>query len=104
MSDDRHTVTASIFRAWWQSLVDQNAEEIAPGNSFSAGDLLATLAGIGLRNGAVIMTREGDDGVSRSWPELDPTFDWNGEIDLGPEAPIADLERATSISEQAPLA
>ena len=36
--------------------------------------------------------------------ELDPDFDWNGEIVIGADAPIAEIERATGISDDEPLA
>jgi hypothetical protein len=103
MTDDRRTVMASTFRAWWQSLADQDPDEIAAGNALDARRLWTTLVAIGKRNGAVIAEHE--DGVSASsWAELDPDFDWNGEVDVGPNAPIAELERATGISDEEPLA
>ncbi len=103
MSGDRQMVMASTFRAWWQSLAEQEPEVIAPGNTFSAGRLQTFLVEIGQRNGAVVARERGDQ-ASRSAPELNPTFDWNGEIEVGLDAPIADLVRATGISEQEPLA
>jgi hypothetical protein len=36
MNDDPGTVMASTFRAWWQSLADQDPDEIAVGNSLYA--------------------------------------------------------------------
>ena len=103
MHDDRHTVMASTFRAWWQSLADQDPDEIAAGNALDARRLWTALVAIGKRNGAVIAEPEGDVSAS-SWAELDPDFDWNGEIVLGPDAPIAEIERATGISDDEPLA
>ena len=61
------------------------------------------LVEIGKRNGAVIAEGEGNPAAS-SWAELDPDFDWNGEIVIGASAPIAEIERATGISEDEPLA
>ena len=103
MHDDRQMVMASTFRAWWQSLADQDPDEISAGNSLDARRLWAALVAIGKRNGAVIAEAEGDVSVS-SWAELDPDFDWNGEVVVGPDAPIAEIERATGISDDEPLA
>jgi hypothetical protein len=103
MNDDRRTVMASTFRAWWQSLADQDPDEIVAGNSFDARQLWTVLVAIGKRNGAVIADPESDVSASL-WAELDPDFDWNGEVVVGPEAPIAEIERATGISDDEPLA
>jgi hypothetical protein len=103
MNDDRRAVMASTFRAWWQSLADQDPDEIAAGNTLDARRLWSALVAIGKRNGAVIAAREGD-AVPSSWAELDPDFDWNGEIVVGADAPIAEIERATGISDDEPLA
>ena len=103
MNDDPLTVMASTFRAWWQSLADQDPDEIAAGNTLDARRLWTALVAIGKRNGAVIVEREGDLSAS-SWAELDPDFDWNGEIVVGASAPIAEIERATGIPEDEPLA
>ena len=103
MNDDRHTVMASTFRAWWQSLADQDPDEIAFGNSLDARQLWTALVAIGQRNGAVIAEPEGDLSAN-SWAELDPDFDWNGEVVVGLNAPIAEIERATGISDDEPLA
>jgi len=103
VNDDRHTVMASTFRAWWQSLADQDPDEIAAGNTLDARRLWTALVAIGKRNGAVIAEGDGDTSPS-SWAELDPDFDWNGEIVLGADAPITELERATGISDDEPLA
>ena len=103
MSDDRDTVLASTFRAWWQSLADQDPDEITVGNSYDARQLWSALVSIGKRNGAVIAAPEGDH-VANAWAELDPDFDWNGEIVVGRNAPIAEIERATGISDDEPLA
>ena len=94
---------ASTFRAWWQSLADQDPDEIAVGNSLDARQLWTALVAIGKRNGAVISESEGDLAAT-SWAELDPDFDWNGEVGVGPNAPIDEIERATGISEDEPLA
>ncbi len=103
MNDDGRAVMASTFRAWWQSLADQDPDEIAAGNALDARRLWTDLVAIGKRNGAVIAEREGDlSGIS--WAELDPDFDWNGEIVIGADAPIAEIERATGISDDEPLA
>jgi len=102
MDDDQQTVMASTFRAWWQSLADQDPDEIAAGNSLDARRLWTTLVAIGERNGAVIV-EEGDVSAN-TWAELDPDFDWNGEVVVGPDAPIAEMERATGISDDEPLA
>ena len=103
MTDDRRTVMASTFRAWWQSLADQDPDEIAAGNSLDARGLWTALVAIGKRNGAVIAEPESDVSAN-SWAELDPDFDWNGEVVVGPNAPIAEIERATGISDDEPLA
>jgi len=103
MNEDGRTVMASTFRAWWQSLADQDPDEIAAGNVLDARRLWSALVEIGRRNGAVIAEAEGNPS-STSWAELDPDFDWNGEIVVGPEAPIAEIERATGISDDEPLA
>ena len=103
MTDDRRTVMASTFRAWWQSLADQDPDEIAAGNSLDARRLWTALVAIGKRNGAVIAEPESDASAS-SWAELDPDFDWNGEVVVGPNAPIVEIERATGISDDEPLA
>ena len=103
MNDDGRAVMASTFRAWWQSLADQDPDEIAVGNSLDARRLWTALVAIGKHNGAVVVESEG--GVSASsWAELDPDFDWNGQVIVGPEAPIAEIERATGISDDEPLA
>ena len=105
MNDDGRAVMASTFRAWWQSLADQDPDEIAAGNSLDARRLWTDLVAIGKRNGAVIAEQEGELSPSASmWAELDPDFDWNGEVVLGPDAPIAEIERATGISDDEPLA
>jgi hypothetical protein len=105
MNEDGRAVMASTFRAWWQSLADQDPDEIAAGNSLDARRLWTDLVAIGKRNGAVIVEREGDLSPSASsWAELDPDFDWNGEIVIGADAPIAEIERATGISDDEPLA
>jgi hypothetical protein len=103
MNDDRRTVMASTFRAWWQSLADQDPDEIAAGNTHDARRLWSALVEIGQRNGAVITEGEGNPATS-SWAELDPDFDWNDEIVVGASAPIAEIERATGISDDEPLA
>ena len=103
MNEGGRAVMASTFRAWWQSLADQDPDEIAAGNSLDARRLWTTLVAIGKRNGAVIAEPEEDPSAS-SWAELDPDFDWNGEIVIGPDAPIAEIERATGISDDEPLA
>ena len=103
MNDDRHAVMASTFRAWWQSLADQDPDEIATGNTLDARRLWTALVAIGKRNGAVMVEPEGDPSAS-SWAELDPDFDWNGEIVISTDAPIAEIERATGISDDEPLA
>lgn len=103
MHDDRRTVMASTFRAWWQGLADQDPDEIAAGNTLDARRLWSALVAIGKRNGAVIAEGEGNPSAN-SWAELDPDFDWNGEIVVGADAPIAEIERATGISDDEPLA
>jgi hypothetical protein len=102
MHEDGRAVMASTFRAWWQSLADQDPDEIAAGNILNARRLWGALVEIGQRNGAVIT--EGDGDPVSSWAELDPDFDWNGEIVVGASAPIAEIERATGIPEDEPLA
>ena len=102
--EDRLTVMASTFRAWWQSLADQDPDLITPGNTHDARALWGTLVRIGKRNGAVIAGRPGNDSPAGEWPELSPDFDWNGEITIDEDAPIAEIERATGISEEEPLA
>ena len=102
MNEDGRAVLASTFRAWWQSLADQDPDEIAAGNVLDARRLWSALVEIGQRNGAVIA--EGEGNPSSSWAELDPDFDWNGEIVIGASAPIAEIERATGISDDEPLA
>jgi hypothetical protein len=103
MNDDRRTVMASTFRAWWQSLADQDPDEIAADNSLDARQLWTALVAIGKRNSAVI-AEPGGDVFANSWAELDPDFDWNGEVVVGPDAPITEIERATGISNDEPLA
>jgi hypothetical protein len=103
MNEDGRAVMASTFRAWWQSLADQDPDEVAPGNVLDARRLWSTLVEIGQRNGAIIAEGEGNPALS-SWAELDPDFDWNGEIVIGGAAPIAEIERATGISDDEPLA
>ena len=103
MNEDEHAVMASTFRAWWQSLADQDPDEIAAGNVLDARRLWRALVEIGQRNGAVIAEAE-DNPSPTSWAELDPDFDWNGEIVIGADAPIAEIERATGISDDEPLA
>ena len=102
MNEDGRAVLASTFRAWWQSLADQDPDEIAAGNVLDARRLWSALVEIGQRNGAVIA--EGEGNPSSSWAELDPDFDWNGEIVIGADAPIAEIKRATGISDDEPLA
>jgi hypothetical protein len=102
MTEDGRAVMASTFRAWWQSLADQDPDEIAVGNILDARRLWSALVEIGQRNGAVIA--EGDGNLASSWAELDPDFDWNGEIVVGASTPIAEIERATGIPEDEPLA
>ena len=104
MRDDRPVVMASTFRAWWQSLADQDPDLISPGNTLDARELWNVLAGIGKRNGAVIFESESGDTAAGAWPELDPMFDWNGDITIDAETPIAEIERATGISNEEPLA
>ena len=103
MTEDGRTVMASTFRAWWQSLADQDPDEIAAGNTLDARQLWTALVAIGKRNGAVIAEGDGDL-AANSWAELDPDFDWNGEIVVGTDAPVAEIERATGISDEEPLA
>ena len=103
MTEEWRAVMASTFRAWWQSLADQDPDEIAAGNVLDARRLWNALVAIGHRNGAVIAEGEGNPSPS-SWAELDPDFDWNGEIVIGADAPIAEIERATGISVDEPLA
>jgi hypothetical protein len=103
MNDDRRAVMASTFRAWWQSLADQDPDEIAAGNTLDARRLWTALVVIGKQNGAVSAGPEGDTSSS-AWAELDPDFDWNGEIVIGADAPVAEFERATGITDDEPLA
>ena len=103
MNEAGRAVMASTFRAWWQSLADQDPDEIAAGNALDARRLWNALVEIGQRNGAVIAEGE-DNPFPSSWAELDPDFDWNGEIGIDPSAPIAEIERATGISDDEPLA
>ena len=103
MNEDGRAVLASTFRAWWQSLADQDPDGIAAGNVLDARRLWSALVEIGQRNGAVIAEGE-DNPATSSWAELDPDFDWNGEIVIGADAPIAEIERATGISDDEPLA
>ena len=84
MDDDRRTVMASTFRAWWQSLADQDPDEIAAGNSLYARRLWTALVAVGKRNAAVI-TEPAADSAASPWAELDPDFDWNGEVVIGAE-------------------
>lgn len=104
MSADRPLVMASTFRAWWQSLADEDPDLVTPGNTLNARELWAILARIGKRNGAVIVEHENTDPTAGSWPELDPDFDWNGDIAVDGDTPIAEIERATGISDEEPLA
>ncbi len=95
---------ASTFRAWWQSLADQAPDLITPGNTHDARALWGALVKIGERNGAVVVGQPGDNPAVDAWPELNPDFDWNGEITIDADAPIAEIERATGISDEEPLA
>ena len=113
MTDDPLTVMASTFRAWWQSLADQDPDEIAAGNSLDARRLWTTLVAIGKREArgvskvpSSVRCTAGpeEDPSASSWAELDPDFDWNGEVVIGANAPIAEIERATGISDNEPLA
>ena len=72
MNDDRRAVMASTFRAWWQSLADQDPDEIAAGNSLDARRLWSDLVAIGKRNGVVMAAGNGDPSAS-SWAELTRT-------------------------------
>ena len=94
---------ASTFRAWWQSLADQDPDLITPGNTLEAKELWATLVRIGRRNGAVIVEHASGDPTFDGWPELDPGFDRNGDIAIDVDAPIVEIERATGISDEEPL-
>ena len=104
MRDDRPVVLASTFRAWWQSLADQDPDLIIPGNTLDARQLWNVLAAIGKRNGAVIFESESGDPAAGSWPELDPMYDWNGDVIIDADTPIDEIERATGISNEEPLA
>ena len=104
MHNDRPVIMASTFRAWWQSLADQDPDFITPGNTLDARELWGTLVSIGRRNDAVIVDSSSGDPTADSWPELDPDFDWNGDIVLDADTPIAEIERATGISDEEPLA
>lgn len=104
MRDNRPMVMASTFRAWWQGLADQDPDLVTPGNTLDARELWDTLARIGKRNGAVIFQGESGDPTAGLWPELDPDFDWNGDIDVDADTPIAEIERATGISDEEPQA
>ena len=104
MRDEQPTVMASTFRAWWQSLADEDPDLITSGNTLDARALWDTLTGIGKRNGAVIVDHASSDPAAGLWPELDPDFDWNGDIVIDPDTPIAEIERATGISDEEPLA
>ena len=104
MRDDRPMVMASTFRAWWQNLADQDPDLIAAGNTLDARQLWTFLVEIGKRNGAVMFQAESGDPTAGSWSELDPDFDWNGDIAVDADTPIHEIERATGISEDEPLA
>ena len=69
MNEDGRAVMASTFRAWWQSLADQDPDEIAAGNVLDARRLWSDLVEIGQRNGAVIAEGEGNPPRARgqSW-------------------------------------
>ena len=104
MRDEQPTILASTFRAWWQSLADEDPDFITPGNTREARALWAMLIGIGKRTGAVIVDHASGDATANLWPELDPDFDWNGDIVIDTHTPIAEIERATGISDEEPLA
>lgn len=112
MTGEQRTVNAATFRSWYELLeeiVAHDTEEIAPGNRRSAVILLHDLVAVGLRQGAirpVVIHSSGPSSYAHLMFRytLDPAFDWTGEIDVGPEAPITEIERATDFPEHPPLA
>src|SRR5215203_6018248 len=98
MHDNRRAVMASTFRAWWQSLADQDPDEIAAGNTHDARRLWSALVEIGQRNGAVITEGEGNPATS-SWAYLDPDSDSNDNYAVCLPAALAKTDRAPAASD-----
>jgi hypothetical protein len=116
MMDQRRTVEAATFRAWYELLeetVGHDPDEIVPGNRWSAVILLHDLIGVGLRNGAIrpiVIHSSGPGSYAHLMFRytLDPEFDWSGKIQLmlergdsatQPDLLIAEVEVATGFAE-----
>ena len=116
MIDQRRSVKAATFRAWYELLeetVGHDPDAIAPGNRWSAVILLHHLIGVGLRNGAIrpiVIHSSGPGSYAHLMFRytLDPEFDWSGEIQLTldrgdlttqPDLLIAEVAAATGIAE-----
>jgi hypothetical protein len=118
VTDQRHSVQAVIFRAWYELLeetVAHDPDEIAPGNQWSAVVLLHKLIGVGMRNGAVhpiVIHSSGPSSYAHLMfrYDLEPEFDWSGEIQLVPDHGhelaatrpdlfVAEIEAATGMAE-----
>ena len=117
MTGQQSTITAAIFRAWYEELeaiVAHDPDEVAPGNRQSARILLHDLAGVGLRSGAVRQVVIHSSGPSSHAHlmfryTLDPEFDWSSEIELVPDSGYvalhpelftAEIAAATGIPEE----
>jgi hypothetical protein len=116
VTDQRHSVQAVIFRAWYELLeetVAHDPDEIAPGNQWSAMILLHELTGVGMRNGAIrpiVVHSSGPSSYAHLMFRyvLEPEFDWSGEIQLvldrgetatRPDRFVAEIEAATGMAE-----
>ena len=113
MTSGPRTVTAAIFRVWFdllEDLVAHDPEETAPGNRSSAVMLLHERMGAGMRAGAirpVVIHSSGPSSFAHlmfRYP-LNPEFDWNGEIDVttamedGVARLITEIVAATGVSD-----
>ena len=107
MTGQQRAVSAAIFKVWYEELeaiVAQDPDDVAPGNRQSAVTLLHDLTGIGLRSGAVLPVVIHSSGPSSHAHlmfryTLDPEFDWNGQIELVPDAGYVALEADPFITE-----
>jgi len=116
VTDQRHSVQAVTFRAWYELLeetVAHDPDEIAPGNQWRAMILLHELTGVGMRNGAIrpiVIHSSGPGSYAHLMFRyvLEPEFDWSGEIQLvldrgetatWPDRFVAEIEAATGMAE-----
>jgi hypothetical protein len=107
VTGQQRTVNAAIFKVWYEELeaiVQQDPDDVAPGNRQSAVILLHDLVSVGLRSGAVLPVVIHSSGPSSHAHlmfryTLDPEFDWSGEIELAPESEYVALEAEPFIAE-----